>query len=170
MALLQYKRFVRSPISSLNRLSKTILQTTVAVSGAIGASWGSICLFASIMPRTFLPRFRFFLGGLLGGSFQFLDRTKAGRANSLYAARVSADSLWKVGVKHGWWRGVRGGDMLVFVAALAVLNSVYELRADAIEDHHLKSVVRILRGDLELGLTAKKTQSSERTDETTVLP
>jgi hypothetical protein len=151
-ALPQYKRFLKSPISSLNRLAKTILRTTAAISGAIGASWGSICLFAAIFPRTFLPRSRFFLGGFLGGCFQFLDRTKAGRANSLYAARVSVDSLWKVGVKHGWWKGFHGGDVVVFVAGLALMNAIYELQDKACEDKAMQLMLKALRGDMELGL------------------
>jgi len=154
-SLPQYKRFLSSPVSSLNRLAKTILKTTAAISGAIGVSWGSICLFAAIFPRTFLPRSRFFLGGFLGGCFQFLDRTKAGRANSLYAARVSVDSSWKVGVKHGWWKGFRGGDVVVFVAGLALVNVVYELQDKACEDKVIRLMLKALRGDLEIGLEGK---------------
>jgi hypothetical protein len=161
MALPHYKRFLNSPISSLNRLSKTILKTTAAISGAIGASWGSICLFAAIFPRNFLPKSRFFLGGFLGGCFQFLDRTAAGRVNSLYAARVSVDSLWKVGVKHGWWRGVKGGDLMVFVAALALLNAVYELREKAVEDQGMKMMVKLLRGDTEVGIGGRDERVSK---------
>jgi hypothetical protein len=162
MALPGYKRFLGSPVSSLNRLAKTILKTTAAISGAIGASWGSICLFAAIFPRAFLPRFRFFLGGFLGGCFQFLDRTAAGRVNALYAARVSVDSLWKVGVKHGWWKGVAGGDVIVFVAGLALLDVVYELREKAVEDAGMKMVVKVLRGDVEVGLRGNGEEQLER--------
>lgn len=84
-----------------------------------------------------------------------LDRTKAGRVNSLYATRVSVDSLWKVGVKHGWWNGVKGGDLMVFVAGLALLNAVYELRDKAIGDKGMTTMVRVLRGDVEIGLGEK---------------
>lgn len=132
-----------------------MLQTTLAISGAIGTSWGSICLFAAILPRTFLPRFRFFLGGFFGGCFQFLDRTTAGRGNSLYATRVSVDSLWKVGVKHGWWKGVKGGDVVVFVLGLALTHAVYELQDKAVEDKGMKTILRLLRGDAEIGLDGK---------------
>jgi hypothetical protein len=162
MALPKYQRFINSPISSFNHLAKTILKTTAAISGAIGGSWGSICLFAAIFPRTFLPRFRFFLGGFLGGCFQFVDRTAAGRVNSLYATRVSVDSLWKVGVKHGWWKGIQGGDVLVFVTAFALLNAVYELREKAVEDQGTKMVVKLLRGDIEVGLKEEGQTQSEK--------
>ncbi|KAF7508779.1 hypothetical protein GJ744_008656 [Endocarpon pusillum] len=152
LAVPQYRRFLDSPVSSINRLAKSILKTTAAISGAIGASWGSICLFAAIFPRTFLPRLRLFLGGFLGGCFQFLDRTAAGRTNSLYVTRMSADSLWKVGVKHGWWKGIRGGDVVLFVASLALLNIVYELKAKVVDDRDMQLVMRVLRGDEEIGL------------------
>lgn len=162
-ATLRYRKFLSDPVSSFNRLSGQILRTSAAISGAIGASWGSICLFAAIFPRSFLPKFRFFLGGLLGGCFQFLDRGGAGTTNSLYAARVSADSLWKVGVKHGWWHGVKGGDVYVFVASLAVLNIVYEWRKEeAVDSGAARGLVKLLRGELDLGLANKQPEATGR--------
>ncbi len=51
----------------------------------------------------------------------------------MYSARLSIDSLWKVGVKRGLWKGFDGGDVAVFAAGLAVLNVVYEKRRGAVE-------------------------------------
>jgi len=92
----------------------------------------------------------------LGGCFQFLDRTPNGRVNALYAARVSVDSLWKVGVKHGWWRGVKAGDVWVFVAGLAALNVVYETREGAVDSGVVRWMMRVLRGEAEIGLENRK--------------
>lgn len=72
--------------------------------------------------------------------------------NSLYVTRMSVDSLWKVGVKHGWWKGIRGGDVVLFVASLALLNIVYELKAKAVDDRDMQLVMKVLRGDREIGL------------------
>jgi hypothetical protein len=156
ISLLRSGKLLASPLEFLNKLSAQILRTTAAISGAIGVSWGSICLFGAIFPRKFLPKFRFFLGGFLGGCFQFLDRTSAGRVNTLYVARVSADSLWKVGVKHGWWRGFKGGDVWVFVAGLVMLNLVYETRAEAIDSGPIRWLTRVLRGEAEIGVANKR--------------
>ena len=71
--------------------------------------------------------------------------------NSLYATRVSVDSLWKVGVKHGWWKGIRGGDVVLFVAGLALLNIAYELKAKVVDDSDMQLVMKVLRGDEEIG-------------------
>lgn len=152
-SLLGYKKLFSSPLEFFNNLAARVLRTTASISGAIGASWGSICLFAMILPRNLWPKSRFFLGGLLAGCFQFLDRTSSGRTNALYAARTSADSLWKVGVKHGWWRGIKGGDVWVFVAGLAVLNVVYEAREGAVDSGAAKGMMKVLRGEADIGIS-----------------
>ena len=46
--------------------------------------------------------------------------------------RLSVDSAWKVGVKRGYWKGVKGGDVALFVLGLAVVNVVYEKRRGVI--------------------------------------
>ena len=163
-AILRYRKFIDSPVKSLNRLSANVLKTTMAISGAIGASWGSICLFAAILPRTFLPKFRFFLGGLLGGMFQFFDRGSSGRTNSLYAARVSAGSLWKVGIKHGWWKGFQGGDVWVFATALALLNIIFESKEGAVDSGMVKWGMKVLRGEADIGLAKKVEEREEMTE------
>ncbi|KAJ4523240.1 hypothetical protein HRR78_000736 [Exophiala dermatitidis] len=164
-ALAHFKKFVDSPVASANKLAEKILRSTFAISGSIGAAWGSICLFQAIFPRSFLPKFRFFLGGLLAGMFQLFDRTPAGHMNALYAARTSVYSLWKVGVKHGWWRGIRGGDVWLFVASLALVNVVYDLgrHTAAGQDSALK-LVKVLRGEVELGLQNKPTQKGDQNE------
>ncbi|KIX02410.1 uncharacterized protein Z518_08351 [Rhinocladiella mackenziei CBS 650.93] len=160
-SLLRMKKWVDSPLASLNRLSESILRSTMAISGSIGAAWGSICFFQAIFPRYFLPKFRFVLGGLLGGLFQLFDRTPAGHMNSLYAARTSVDSLWKVGVKHGWWRPIRGGDVWLFVAGLALVNVVYDLgKGTAAGQDRAMSLIKMLRGEVELGLQKKKEKAT----------
>jgi len=57
----------------------------------------------------------------------FVDR-KGGNGHFLYSVRLSIDSLWKVAVKRGLWKGFDGGDVALFVAGLAVLNVVFEKR------------------------------------------
>jgi len=116
------------------------------MTGAIGTSWASICLFNHLLPRTFLPTKRWFFGGFLGGLWAFLERT-SGRANFLYSARLSVDSLWKVGIKRGWWKGVRNGDVYVFVVALMVINAVYEVDPKAVSGGVVRKGLGFLRGE-----------------------
>jgi hypothetical protein len=69
------------------------------------------------------------------------------RGEFLYGARASIDSLWKVGRKRGWWRGIRGGDVGLFVASLAVINVVYERDERAVRSRIARRTVSSLRGE-----------------------
>lgn len=163
-SMLKLKKVMKAPLATLNRLSGSVLRSSFAITGSIGMAWASICLFQIILPRVLLPKFRFFLGGLLGGLFQLADRTPSGHLTSLYTARTSVDSLWKVGVKHRWWKGIRAGDVWLFVAALALENVVYDFgKGTPASEDQAMTMVKVLRGEIELGLPKKEQQTSEGT-------
>lgn len=163
LSLRSYKSFLASPIASLNTMAKKILRMSLFLSGAVGTSWGSICLFQNIFPRTFLATQRWFLSGMLGGMWGFLAR-KNGRANFLYTARMSLDSLWKVGVKHGWWTGVRNGDVLLFVASLALVNALYEVSPRSVNSGVVRKGLGVMRGEgwVDRALMPRQDEDKER--------
>lgn len=146
MSVARYKAFLDSPIAALNSLAKRILRMSLFISGAIGTSWGSICLFQNIFPRNLLSTQRWFLGGFIGGLWAFLER-KGGRSNFLYSTRMSIDCLWKVGIKRGWWRGVKNGDVLLFVASLATINVLYEISPRSVSSGVARKGLGVLRGE-----------------------
>ncbi|KAK5001145.1 hypothetical protein LTR66_000113 [Elasticomyces elasticus] len=145
-SLLSYKKFIAEPMKNFNFLAQRILKMSLFITGAIGTSWGSICFFSNYLPRTTLATQRWFLGGFLGGLWAFVVR-RGERSNFLYSARLSLDSFWKVGVKHDWWKGVKGGDVYVFVASLALLNIVYEARPGAVRGGAIRKGMGMLRED-----------------------
>ena len=145
-SLLRIQAFIKNPITAFNRLARVILRMSLFVTGAIGTAWGSICLFQHILPRGMLPTQRWVLGGALGGMWAFLER-KTGRSNFLYSTRLSIDSLWKVGVKHGWWKGINNGDVLLFVGSLALIGGIYEADPKAINGAALRKGLGMLRGE-----------------------
>ena len=144
--LLANKKLLKNPLPFLNGLSGRILRMSLFITGAIGTSWGSICLASNYLPRTTLPTQRWFLGGFLGGLWAFVAR-RGERSNFLYSARLSIDSLYKVGKKRGYWRGLQNGDVLVFVASLALLDLVYEARPGAVKGAPIRKVMGVLRGE-----------------------
>lgn len=107
-----------------------------------------------------LPTQRFFLGGFIGGLWGYLEKD-AGRGNFLYSARLSLDSVWKVGTKRGWWKGVKGGDVWLFVAALAAVNVVYTKDVEAVPGGVMRRVVAGLRGESAALLEKVKADDEE---------
>jgi hypothetical protein len=160
-SLLKYKSFYSSPISSLDKLGRSVLRLTAFTAGSVGTSWGAICLFQSLFPKSFLPTQRFFLGGFMGGLWGFLEKD-SGRGNFLYCARLSMDSGWKVGKKRGWWKGVKGGDVWLFVVALAACNAIYTKDVDAIPGGVMRRVVAGLRGESAAMIESVKDVDEEK--------
>jgi len=91
---------------------------------------------------------------------------KQARGEFLYSARTSLDSLWKVGRKRGWWKGVRGGDVWVFVGSLMVVNLVYERDARAVGSAVVRRGVNCLRG--EGGRDCVVEEDQQRIEEETI--
>ncbi|KAI1333508.1 hypothetical protein F5Y15DRAFT_404936 [Xylariaceae sp. FL0016] len=145
MMLPRYKQLYNAPLSLLHRLLARTLRITTFAAGAISSAWASICFFQAWFPRAFLPTQRFFLGGFLAGLWAFVER-REGRNIFLYSARTSVDSFWKVGIKRRWWRAMKGGDVWLFVVALAITGAVYERDARAIREGHIRKGISWARG------------------------
>ncbi|KAI0601184.1 hypothetical protein F4775DRAFT_589875 [Biscogniauxia sp. FL1348] len=145
LMLPRYKMLYNSPLYLLNRLVSRTLRVSTFATGAISTAWASICFFQTWLPRHFLATQRFFLSGFLAGLWAFVER-KDGRSVFLYSARTSVDSLWKVGVKRRWWRAMKGGDLWLFVLALAITGAVYERDARAVRDSRWRKSISWVRG------------------------
>ncbi|KFA65310.1 hypothetical protein S40285_02708 [Stachybotrys chlorohalonatus IBT 40285] len=142
----RFKDLYHSPLATLHHILARALRMSTFATGAISTAWASICFFQSWLPRHVLAQQRFFLGGFLAGLWAWVER-RHGRSAFLYTARVSVDSLWKVGVKRRWWRAMKGGDVWVFVLALMVTGVVYERDARAIREAPWRKGVSWMRGE-----------------------
>lgn len=145
LSLLRWKATAADPAAALLRLVKSTLRMSLFITGAIGSAWGSICLMQRVLPRRALATRRWFVGGAVAGLWAVLER-RGGRANFLYSARLSLDSFWKVGVKHGWWTGVRGGDVYLFVAGLVIVQALHEVDPKAVSGAALRKAVSWVDG------------------------
>ncbi|EGY18573.1 hypothetical protein VD0002_g9952 [Verticillium dahliae] len=139
-------KLYHAPVAVLTKVLGRALRSSTFLAGSISTAWASICVFQTWLPRHVLPTLRFFLGGFIAGLWAWVER-KQGRGMFLYSARASVDSLWKVGVKRRWWKGMRGGDVWVFVAALMVTGVVYERDARAIREGSWRRGVSWIRGE-----------------------
>ncbi|UQC91612.1 uncharacterized protein CLUP02_17148 [Colletotrichum lupini] len=142
----RFRSLYNAPVTTLQRVIAKSLRMSTFLTGAISTAWASICFFQQWFPRTFLPTQRFFFGGFLAGLWAWVER-KSGRGVFLYSARVSVDSLWKVGVKRRWWKAMKGGDVWVFVMALMLTGVVYERDARAVKEGSWRKGISWVRGE-----------------------
>lgn len=162
LSLLQIKRLFKDPISFTSRLAAQILRVTIVVCGSLAGSWGSICFFNNYLPKSFIPQFRFFLGGALSSCLAIIDRSPTGHENAMYSTRSSLDSLWKVGRRRGWWKGVKGGDVWLFVISLAMFSILLDSQRATFAKDRSMAVIRLLRGDIEMGLRNRDEKDDKR--------
>ncbi|KAH7311697.1 hypothetical protein B0I35DRAFT_70664 [Stachybotrys elegans] len=141
-----FKLLYNSPIATLQRIIASAMRMSTFATGALSSAWASVCFFQAYLPRHVLATQRFFLGGFLAGLWAWVER-RHGRSVFLYTARVSVDSLWKVGVKRRWWKAMKGGDVWVFALALMVTGVVYERDARAIREGQWRKGMSWVRGE-----------------------
>ncbi|KAK1836739.1 hypothetical protein QBC39DRAFT_337135 [Podospora conica] len=163
MFLPKFKSLYNAPVRTLQHIVARALRMSAFVTGSIATSWSSICFFQTWLPRAFLPTQRFFLGGFVAGFWALVER-RAGRPLFLYSARVSVDSLWKVGVKRRWWRAMKGGDVWVFVVALMLTGVVYERDARAVKEGSWRRGISWVRGEgfRDWGVESEEEEEGEK--------
>lgn len=94
----------------------------------------------------------------MGGLWAYIDRA-IGHGNFMYSFRMSMLSAWKVGVKRGWWRGFKGGDVALFVGALALLNVEREM--GGVQKGLARYVILGLRGESRRGVARAEREDKE---------
>ncbi|KUI53025.1 hypothetical protein VP1G_00536 [Cytospora mali] len=141
----KYKALYHAPMSTLNKLFMHALRMSTFVTGSLSSVWASICFFQTWLPRSFLATQRFFLGGFLAGFWAWIEREQ-GRGVFLYSARLSVDSLWKVGTKRRWWKAMKAGEVWVFVLAVMLTGVVYERDAKAVREGNWRKGLSWMRG------------------------
>lgn len=161
LSLLRISKFVKAPVTSITALALQVLRTTTSIVISIAGSWASICFGNNYLPKSFIPTFRFFIAGTIAGNAAAIDRSSTGHGNNMYALRNSLDCLWKVGIKHKWWRGIEGGDVYLIVLSFMAVNALYDTQRQSFENDRSMAVVRLLRGDIEIGLRNKTENEHE---------
>lgn len=180
----RYRSFFKSPISVLTKLFKSTLLTSTFITGSIGTAWATCCLFQKILPGGVLPKGRFWLSGVIGGLWAFVD-SRGGRGNFLYSFRLGLISAWKVLVKKGLVRGIkfvpssplptdggimlltcldRNGDVYLFVCSLALINSLFDIDAHSVSGSAARRALSSVRG---LGMKDPVTEPKKTQQKTT---
>ncbi|CAO1630559.1 unnamed protein product [Sympodiomycopsis kandeliae] len=135
--LFKSKRWAKDPETELFKVFVAILQGATVITGSIGTAWSMTCFLQQYLPRTFLPRARFFLNGLVSGIFILAVPKARRRELGLYVARMSAGSTWQILEKKGKVKPIPNGQRILLATALAILAGLYEVQSE-----HLSKATR----------------------------
>ncbi|EPQ32155.1 uncharacterized protein PFL1_00352 [Pseudozyma flocculosa PF-1] len=127
-----WKKMLKDPETALFKYAKAVVQGATVISGSIGTAWALTCFFQKYLPRTFLPRSRYFLNGVLSSVF-ILAVPRARRAQlGSYVTRQSLASTWGILKKQGKVKSIRNGDVFLLALGLGMLASLHENRPTAL--------------------------------------
>ncbi|SJX60099.1 uncharacterized protein SRS1_11412 [Sporisorium reilianum f. sp. reilianum] len=142
--LLSYKKVLKDPETALFKFALAVVQGATVISGSIGTAWGLTCFFQQYLPRTMLPRARYFFNGFLSSVF-ILAVPQARRAQlGSYVTRQSINAGYGVANRRGWFTPIPQGDTVLLAFGLATLTAMYETRPQAVESTIRKSIALLL--------------------------
>ncbi|KAI2406090.1 hypothetical protein LOZ41_006509, partial [Ophidiomyces ophidiicola] len=162
LSLFGFKTLLLHPLSSINVLSRKILSVTAVLTASLGAAWGSICFFNSILPRSMLRTQRFYLSGALAGVPFMFSGAPGARSHFLYFFRLAVSSAWRAGVKRGLWRGWTGGELWVLAVSWAVMGAVLESNPGSMTGSGFRKAMAWIRGDGFVDLAEPRTKKKSR--------
>lgn len=145
--LLSYKKVLKDPETALFRFGLAVVQGATVISGSIGTAWGLTCFFQHYLPRTFLPRARYFLNGFI--SSVFILAVPASRRAQLgsYVTRQALDSSYAILRRRNIIRTpFPHADTTLLALAIATLNTLYETQTTLTIESSLAKTLALLHG------------------------
>ncbi|KAF8427900.1 hypothetical protein EV426DRAFT_588846 [Tirmania nivea] len=124
----------------------------VYLAGAVGGLWAFVQAFGSPAPpgaRKLTTSTTAIEDGNVTATTTTATPVRRGtsRAAFTYTARLALVSLWKTGVKRGWWRGVKNGDVVLFVLGLAAMGAVWEAGGEVgVSEGYVREGLEMLKG------------------------
>ncbi|KAG1296907.1 hypothetical protein G6F66_003074 [Rhizopus arrhizus] len=80
--------------------------------------------------------------GAVAGSMIIIEAPARHLELALYCLPRAMESLWKTGIKNGWVKNVPHGDILLFMASMGSLMTLYQNDKDTISSHYLGVMTR----------------------------
>lgn len=153
---LSWRKVIKDPETAIFKYLLAVIQGACVISGSIGSAWYLSCCWAGKnLPRTFLPRARYFFTGALSSLFIFAVPASRRTELGLYVGRLSLASTWQVLEKRRKVKSVPNGDLILLALGLAGLCVMYEGRHDSL-DKDLRTGLGYLIGKPQSGTSAEK--------------
>ncbi|KAJ9120526.1 hypothetical protein QFC24_005199 [Naganishia onofrii] len=162
MTLLKFKKIRQDPRGALLRWLISSIRGAGFVTLAISNAWAWVCVFQRLLDPNTLQRGRFGIGGMLAGLWIFLVPAARRLELGLYSVRLSMLTLWKIGLKKGWWNASRRLAFAPFAIGLAILVHIKRQRLAPTESWVGKGVTWL---DADYETLAKTKATSERKPE-----
>ncbi|CAD6897256.1 unnamed protein product [Tilletia controversa] len=81
-------------------------------------------LWKHYLPRSFIPRYRYFLNGLIASTWILAVPTRRRSELGNYVGRLSLQSSWDLAVKKKKVKSIKNGDLILMAFGIATLTAL----------------------------------------------
>ncbi|KAL9936762.1 hypothetical protein V8E36_003997 [Tilletia maclaganii] len=149
--ILAWSKVRKDPETALFRFLLATIQGATVITGSIGTAWSLVCFFQHYLPRSFMPRYRYFLNGLLSAIWILAVPTARRSDLGNYVGRLSLQSSWDLAVKKKKVKSIKNGDLFLLAFGLATIAALFEERPRALTPA-MRSALAKLTGPRQGGI------------------
>ncbi|KAE8225469.1 hypothetical protein CF319_g1795 [Tilletia indica] len=141
--VLAWSKVAKDPETALFRFLLSTIQGATVITGSISTAWSLICFFQHYLPRSFIPRYRYFLNGLIASVWILAVPTRRRSELGNYVGRLSMQSSWELAVKKKKVKSIKNGDLILMAFGIATLTALFEERPRALTGAVRTALARI---------------------------
>ncbi|KAK0525469.1 hypothetical protein OC834_003341 [Tilletia horrida] len=141
--VLAWKKLAKDPETAIFRFLLATIQGATVITGSISTAWSLVCFFQHYLPRSFIPRYRYFLNGLLSAVWILAVPTRRRSELGNYVGRLSLQSSWDLAVKKKKVKPIKNGDLLLMALGLATITALFEERPRALTPAIRSALARV---------------------------
>lgn len=128
-----YKRhiLVKTPNIFLKDLTRAILRSSAFLSFYGATAWYIPCVLRHYFKsdKTWFYR----VNGIVSGSMLFLESPSKRVEIALYCFPRAIESFWNDGVRRGWFKNIKNGEILYFSLSAGVLMTLFDHKRDCVQ-------------------------------------
>ncbi|KAJ3226434.1 hypothetical protein HK099_004887 [Clydaea vesicula] len=125
-------KFVKDPKNTLLIVTKSILRSTLFLASYVTVAFSSVCYFRRIFGGDKI--WMYYVNGFLAGSTVLLEAPGRRLELALYCFPRALESFFNCGVKKGWFRNIKNGELIYFGLSMATMMTLYQHDPESIHD------------------------------------
>ncbi|GAA5805427.1 hypothetical protein HPULCUR_010943 [Helicostylum pulchrum] len=140
LVVLRSKQLAKKPKTVLQKFAISCLRSAFFLTMYVTMGIASICWMRRLTGVE-SPYF-YAVAGAVGGSMVIIEAPSRQLELALYCLPRAFEALWNTGVKNGTLKNIPHGDVLLFMASMGSLMTLYQNEKDTINSHYLSVMTR----------------------------
>ncbi|KAG0174947.1 hypothetical protein DFQ28_003628 [Apophysomyces sp. BC1034] len=129
-----------NPMDVLRKFAMSCMRSALFLSMYVTMGFSTPCATRPILEKE--RHWMYMLTGAVAGTMTFIEARGRQLELGLYCLPRAIESYWKTLVKYGYVRSIPNGEILLFMASMGTLMTLYQNEKDTINSHYLSVMTR----------------------------